>query len=66
LKFYARGVENRLSEVGYVILSATLDMLAGGSYRLKDFDIRAALKEAGARGWGSNRVKKVIKVAHRN
>ncbi|MCT1690701.1 hypothetical protein M3B11_07000 [Brevibacterium sp. p3-SID960] len=62
LKFYTRGVENRLTEVGYVILSATLDMLSGGRNRLNPVDIRAALDKASARDWGSNHVKKVVRV----
>ncbi len=60
LKFYARGVENRLTEVGFILLSATADMLAGGRNKLKPDDLKTALDAAGEPGrWGIARLKKV-------
>lgn len=60
LKFYMRAMENRVSEVGFVLLASTADMLAGGSYRFKPHDLLAAMQAAGASdGWTLGRMKKV-------
>lgn len=60
-RFYLLGVEHRLSEIGYVLLASTADMLAGGKNKLNAYDLRAALLAAGADEgtWPVSRVKKI-------
>ena len=60
LKFYMRGVENRVSEVGFLLLASTADMLAEGKYRFNPYDLLSAMKVAGAsEEWTMKRMKKV-------
>lgn len=66
LKFYARGVENRLTEVGFVLLAATADMLAGGRSKLNPHDLKQALDVAGDQDrWSIGRLKKVTQARGR-
>lgn len=60
-KFYVKGVEQRLTEVGYILLATTADMLAGGKNRLKPYDLKQALERAGEPPdkWSMGRVRKV-------
>lgn len=61
LKLYMRAVENRVSEVGFILLASAADMLAGGKFKFKAFDLLAAMKTAGAsESWTMNRMKKVV------
>lgn len=66
LKFYARGVENRLTEIGYVLYAATADMLAGGRSKLNPSDLKRALDIAGQPDrWNISKLKKITQARGR-
>lgn len=47
LRLYLRAIENRLTQDGYILLSAVVDDLCGGRNKMKPHDMRAALEAAG-------------------
>lgn len=47
LRLYLRAIENRLTQDGYILLSAAVDDLCGGRNKMKPHDMRAALEAAG-------------------
>lgn len=61
LRFYILGIEQRLTQTGYILLTTCVDMLVGRKRKFNPVDIRTELLESGQRDsdWPIKRIKKI-------